>query len=272
VTTSTVQIGSVLLTRVSYAEVEVEPAVVSLTADEVAAAPWAEPTWASGKQVRASASAWIIESGDARIVVDPAQAVDFILRTDDDAAAHQEAFAALLEAAGFPRESFTHAIATHLDGIGMFAWRHDDGTWTRFFPNAPILMSQRELDGIEHGYFVPSGKEVLAELRAQGAVQALTRDHERVADDVSVEFTGAHSEGHQVVRVSSNGEEAVMIGHLALSPLQFAQADDQNHFDPDGVMAIRRKLLAEDAVLIGPLWPAPGAGRWDGSQLIPVAR
>jgi glyoxylase-like metal-dependent hydrolase (beta-lactamase superfamily II) len=270
VTTSTVQIGSVLLTRVSYAEVEVEPAVLSLTAAEISAAPWAEPTWASGEQARASASAWIIESGGARIVVDPALAADDILRNDNDAAAHQEAFAALLAEAGFPRESFTHAIATHLDGIGMFAWRNDDGAWTRFFPNAPILMSQRELEGIEHGYFVPSGKDVLAELQAQGVVQAVTVDHERVTDEVSIDFTGAHSEGHQVVRVSSDGEEAVMIGHLALSPLQFVQANDQNHFDPEGVMAIRRKLLAEDAVLIGPLWPSPGAGRWDGDRLIPV--
>ena len=30
------------------------------------------------------------------------------------------------------------------------------------------------------------------------------------------------------------------------------------------------KLLAEDAVLIGPLWPAPGAGRWTGDELVPV--
>ena len=33
---------------------------------------------------------------------------------------------------------------------------------------------------------------------------------------------------------------------------------------------VRRKLLAEDAVLIGPLWPAPGAGRWDGGRMLPV--
>ena len=93
----------------------------------------------------------MIESGDARIVVDPAFAADEILRNDNDAAAHQEAFAALLAAAGFPRESFTHAIATHYEGVGMLAWRNDDGSWERFFPNAPILMSQRELDAIDAG-------------------------------------------------------------------------------------------------------------------------
>ena len=98
--------------------------------------------WADGAEVRAGVAAWVIESGDARIVVDPACSADEILRNDNDAAAHQEAFAALLEAAGFPRESFTHAIATHYEGVGMLAWRNDDGSWERFFPNAPILISQ----------------------------------------------------------------------------------------------------------------------------------
>ena len=62
-----------------------------------------------------------------------------------------------------------------------------------------------------------------------------------------------------------------MLGHLALSPLQLAQQEDQNHFDPEGVLALRRKLLAEDVVLIGPLWPTPGAGRWDGDGLVPIS-
>ena len=38
---------------------------------------------------------------------------------------------ALLTSAGFPRESFTHAIATHYEGVGMLAWRNDDGSWER---------------------------------------------------------------------------------------------------------------------------------------------
>jgi hypothetical protein len=133
------------------------------------------------------------------------------------------------------------------------------------------MMSQRELDGIDHGGFNPSGKAVLAELRAQEVVHALTGDEERVTDDVTIEFTGAHSEGHQLVRISSNGEEAVMLGHLALSPLQLAQEQDANHFDPEGVLALRRKLLAQAVVLIGPLWPTPGAGRWDGERLVPIS-
>jgi glyoxylase-like metal-dependent hydrolase (beta-lactamase superfamily II) len=266
--TNTVRVGDVLLTRVGYADIGVDPAVVGLTPADVTGAPWAQPTWADGEQVRVGAAAWVIESGDVRIVVDPAQAADDILR-GGDAEMHQTAFAELLEQAGLPRESFTHAIASHLDGIGMFAWRTDSGSWTRFFPNAPLLMSQRELDSLDGG--VPAqGKEVLTELRAQGAVQAVTPDVEPVADGVTIEFTGGHSAGHQVVRIDSRGEHAVMLGHLALSAMQLAFDECPNHVDPVTAVARLKAVLAEDAVLIAPLWPAPGAGRWNGRELVPV--
>jgi glyoxylase-like metal-dependent hydrolase (beta-lactamase superfamily II) len=266
--TDVVRVGEVTLTRVGYADISIDPGVVGLTPADVADAPWAQPTWAEGEQVRVGAAAWVIESGDARIVVDPAQAADDILR-GDDASIHQNAFAGLLEQAGFPRESFTHAIATHLDGIGMFAWRDDDGSWTRFFPNAPIIMSQRELDSLDAG-MPAQGKDVLSELRAQGAVEAIARDVEPVVPGVTLEFTGGHSAGHQIVRIDSNGEHAVMLGHLALSALQLAFDEFENHVDPYSAVARLKGVLSEDAVLIAPLWPAPGAGRWNGSELVPV--
>ena len=129
-------VGAVRLTRISYAEVGVPPEVVGLTPEQVASVEWGEPLWVGGGEVKAAAAVWIIESGDARIAVDPAQAADDILRSEADAGAHQTAFAALLAAAGFPRESITHAIATHAEGVGMWAWRTDDGAWVPFFPNA----------------------------------------------------------------------------------------------------------------------------------------
>ena len=264
---TTVRVGDVTLTRVSYAEVEVEPAQVGLTADDVRDA---RPEWATGEQPRASASAWIIEDGDARIVVDPAGAVDAILRNDNDAAAHQEAFAALLAAAGYPRDAITHAVATHLDGVGMLAWREDDGSWVPFFPNAPILMTQTELEGVDQLPFQPPGRKVLAELQAGGAVRGVA-DDEEITSAVSLELTAGHSPGHAVVRIRSGGEQAIMLGHLALTPLHLGRVDPDGHIDLAPAMAARRALLAEDAILIGPLWPAPAAGRWNGHELVPVS-
>jgi glyoxylase-like metal-dependent hydrolase (beta-lactamase superfamily II) len=267
-TTNTVRVGNVELTRVGYADIDLDPARVGLTAEQVRAVPWAEPLWATGDQVRAGAAAWVIDSGDARIVVDPAFAADEILRTDADAGVHQEAFAALLDAAGFPRESITHAIATHYQGVGFLAWRNDDGAWVPFFPNAPILMAQRELDAIDAGGFSPP---IMPQLRAAGALQAVG-DHERVRPDVSIEHTGAHSPGHQIVRISSGGEHAVIVGHLAVSPLHFATGPcAQQHPDPALAETWLEGFRAEDTVLIGPLWPAPGAGRWDSNRVVAIA-
>jgi glyoxylase-like metal-dependent hydrolase (beta-lactamase superfamily II) len=268
-TTNTIRVGNVTLTRVGYADVGVDPARVGLSREQVAAIPWAEPLWAAGGEVRAGAAAWVIDSGDARIVVDPAFAADPILRNDHDAAAHQTAFAALLASAGFARETFTHAIATHYEGVGMLGWRNDDGSWERFFSNAPILMSQAELDAMDAGQVM--SEAVMPQLRAQGAVQAVPGGGMSVTEDVSVVHTGGHSPGHQIVRVSSCGEHAVIVGHLAVSALHLATGEcPQEHMDSHVANVALEKLLAEDTVLIGPLWPAPGAGRWDGERLIPV--
>jgi hypothetical protein len=269
-TTNTVRVGSVELTRVGYADVAIDPARVGLTPQQVTAVEWAEPLWAEGDQLRAGAAVWVIQDGDARIAVDPAQAADDVIRTDDDAALHQKAFAGVLEAAGMPRESFTHAVSTHIEGIGMWAWRNDDGSWSPFFPNAKILVPQRELDAIDSEH-PPPVHPAVTQLRALGVYQAVA-DGEHVTANVSLEHVGAHSPGHQFVRVSSGGEQAVMVGHLAVSPLHLVTGPcPQQHPRPDEAQLRIDALLEEDAVLIGPLWPAPGAGRWDGKQLVAVS-
>jgi len=266
---TTLRIGDVTLTRVSYAEVDIAPQQVGLTPEEVAGAG-APAEWANGDKPRASASAWIIDTGDARVVVDPAGAVDAILRNDNDAAAHQQAFATLLADAGYPRETITHAVATHLDGVGMLAWRDDDGSWVPFFPNAPIVMTQTELDGIDALPFEPPGRKVLAQLQDAGAVRGVA-DDEEITTGVSFELTAGHSPGHAVVRIRSGGEQAVMLGHLALTPLNLVVQKDANHVQGAMANARLRALLEEDAVFIGPLWPAPAAGRWNGKELVPLS-
>ena len=62
-----------------------------------------------------------------------------------------------------------------------------------------------------------------------------------------------------------------MVGHLALTPLHLGRVDPDGNVNVERAMAARRALLAEDAILIGPLWPAPGAGRWNGSELVPIS-
>ena len=275
-TTNSVRIGDVQLTRVGYADINIDPARVGLTPEQVRAVSWAEPLWADGGELRAGAAAWVIESGDARIVVDPGQAADEIIRSDADAAVHQEAFAKVLADAGFPRESFTHAVSTHVEGIGMWAWREADGSWSPFFPNAPLFVPARDLEAMDAGKMIGDASGAIKQLRALGVVQTDTDtgagDVVRVTEHVTLEHTGAHAPGHRFVRIDSGAEHAVMVGHLAVSPLHLVTGEcPQQHPEPRAAQERIDELLAEDVLLIGPLWPAPGAGTWDGTRLVPIA-
>jgi hypothetical protein len=258
-------IGDATLVRVPYADVLVDAAVVGLTPEQVTAIGWASPTWAENGQVRVGAAVWVIESDRHRIVVDPTQAADAILREGPDAVSHQEAVASALAGAGFTRESIDTVIASHIDGIGMIAWRTDDG-WAPFFPNADLLVSRRESEAIvEADPYQPSGAEAFLALHTQGAVNAVEDEHV-VTADVTMQWTGAHSPGHSLVNIASNGDRATMIGHLALSPLHCELRGFGPHLDAGGADAALG-ALGDGRLLIGPLWPAPGAVRWTGDGI-----
>ena len=58
----------------------------------------------------------------------------------------------------------------------MWAWRTDDGAWVPFFPNAEILVDQRELDAIDDGTH-PSADDACFALAARAGRRA--RSHPR---------------------------------------------------------------------------------------------
>jgi glyoxylase-like metal-dependent hydrolase (beta-lactamase superfamily II) len=257
-------IGDAALVRVPYADILVDPAVVTLTPEQVGAIEWAAPTWATPPQVGVAAAVWIIESAGMRIVVDPALAADDILRSEADAAAHQDAVAKALSDAGYPRESIDVVVASHIDGIGMIAWRDLDG-WTPFFPNASVLLSKREYNALAGGEYTAVGSDALFALEGQGAVACIDDAH-TVTPEVTIEWTGGHAPGHQIVRVASGGDTAIFVGHLALTPLQCATLTGV-HYDNDVARAALQRLRDSGALLVGPLWPTPGAARWTGTEM-----
>jgi glyoxylase-like metal-dependent hydrolase (beta-lactamase superfamily II) len=144
------------------------------------------------------------------------------------------------------------------------------GEWRPFFPGAQVLVSRREHDAIVgEGPYRPDGSEALEALHAQGAVTLVDDEHE-VTAEVTVRWTGAHSPGHSVVHVKSDGAEATMVGHLALSPIHAALDGCPLHEDPAAAHARLRALRDRGSPLVGPLWPAPGAARWTGTVMEPV--
>lgn len=275
-----VQIGDVSATRVEYFDIALAPESVGLDPQQVADVTWAVPTWATPEgEVRVGQAIWVLESSGSTIVVDPCGASDDFLRTGPDAIGHQEAMLAALVAAGIDPDAVDLAVLTHLDGIGTVASVEPGGGWSPTFAHARVVVTARELEFLAR----PEAAEVsgLAALRAlidHGVVDPVGSDH-ALTDHVRLEHTGAHSPGHAVVRVRSQGAEAVLLGHLAVTPLQLATGVcEALHREPDAahraLTAIVADAAAHDAVLIGPLWPHPGAGRVDPAEptrLVPVA-
>ena len=70
-----------------------------------------------------------------------------------------------------------------------------------------------------------------------------------------------------MVDVRSANGHATLIGHLALSPLHCVIPDTGPHLDPRGAAAVLQTLDGGERLLVGPLWPTPGAARWSGSGI-----
>jgi glyoxylase-like metal-dependent hydrolase (beta-lactamase superfamily II) len=217
---------------------------------------------------------WVIESDGRVLLVDPCGAADPFIRTGPEAVMHQDAFAAAMRAADFAAERVDTVVLSHLDGIGMAAGVEPDGGWGPLFPNARVVLTAAELAWLD-GETQVGGLEALRSLIARGVVDGVADDH-RFTDAVRFERTGGHSPGHAVVHVESAGAHAVLVGHLALNPLQLATlphagghvdtAAANAWFEPFVARAARERLL-----LIGPLWPFPGAARIDESGAVAPA-
>jgi glyoxylase-like metal-dependent hydrolase (beta-lactamase superfamily II) len=266
VETARFEVGAVTLTRVPYFDVALEPAAVGLTPEAVASAPeWCVPTWTTREgEVLVGQAIWVIESEGRVVVVDPCGASDAFLRSGPEAVTHQEAVLGAMAAAGFPPERVDTVVLSHLDGIGMTAVVDGDGRWTPAFPDARIVMTADELDFLA-GRDDVAGIVELRELVGQGVVDAVGGDH-RLTSAVVLRRSAGHSPGHVLIEVESRGERAVFIGHLAINPIHLTMvAGEGAHLDAATTQAVIDDLLdaaAEDgALVIGPLWPFPGAAQ-----------
>lgn len=258
-------IDGVRLTRVPYFDVALGPEVVGLTPADVAAIPWAVPAWATeDNRVLIGQAIWVIELAEQILVVDPCGAADAFLRTGSDAITHQRAVTEALSAAGYGVGQVDTVILSHLDGIGMAAAIDEEGAWRPMFPRARIVLSEAELLRVR-AHLETDGAEALLTLVDQGVVEAVG-PHWEPATGLVMEVTGGHTPGHALVRV---GDGAVFIGHLAVSPLNVtAEMRAGSHDQVSEEQAALETELAEAAkhrwLLIGPLWPEPGAGTVTG--------
>lgn len=264
---TTIHVGDITLTRVLYLEAAIDPAAAGLTPEQVRDVALGEPLWADDGQVRLASCVWVVSVGDRRVVIDPSGNLDEILHDRASTTHHQAAYRSRFEDAGIPIESVDTVLLSHIESVGLSAVRTADGEgWQRFFPNARVCISdtaQRDFD--EHR---PEGElgVAFASLMEAGCVDTYT-DGDEIAPGLRAEWTGMHNPGHCAFHVGDL--DATFVGHLAVSPLHFFTGPcPPQHADPDGAWRWLRSAMVDGRVLVGPLWPTPGAVRFgdDGCQ------
>ena len=261
--------AAVQLSRVLYLEAAVDPGAAGLTPDEVRSVPWGEPTWADDGQLRLANCAWVVSGGGHHVVVDPAGNLDEILHDRASTGHHQRAYRNAFAEAGVPIESVDIVLLSHIESVGLAAVRTDDGDgWQRFFPNARVVISEAARRDFDES--PPSGELwiAFASLIDAGVVDTYA-DGDEIAPGVRAEWTGMHNPGHCAFHV---GDDVTFVGHLAVSPLHFATGPcPPQHADPDGAWEWLQRIAADGRVLIGPLWPTPGAIRLTADGFQPVS-
>ncbi|SER96084.1 MBL fold metallo-hydrolase [Rhizobium sp. NFR03] len=174
-----------------------------------------------------------------------------------------------LRAAGYPPESFTLVVLTHMHGD------HINGLMEGgkpAFPNARYVMGETELafwkDPARVGSPAEGGhKAVLKNVVPLVEKATLIGDAADVASGISAIAAFGHSPGHMVFRVSSQGKDLMLTADTANHyVLSLQQPDWQVRFDMDKekAAASRRKVFdmvaSERLPFIGYHMPFPAVG------------
>lgn len=258
-TTTAIDLGALRLTRVLYLDAAIDPEPTGLDAEAVRSVSWAEPDWATDGQVRAASCAWVVSEGERRIVIDPSGNLDEVLHDPGSTAIHQQAFVAAFAEAGLPIETIDTVLLSHIESIGLTAVRDGDG-WRRFFPEAQVLLSEPARDHFEAEPAEGDVGAAFADLWAAGLIDTFA-DGDEIVPGLRAEWTGIHNPGHCAFHL---GSAATYVGHLAVTPLHLATGPcPSQHADPEAAWRWLEAAKASGSILFGPLWPSPGALRWD---------
>jgi glyoxylase-like metal-dependent hydrolase (beta-lactamase superfamily II) len=175
-----------------------------------------------------------------------------------------------LAAAGVRPEDVDYVMCTHLhtDHIG---WNTQlrDGRWVPTFPNAKYIFARKEWESWEQLHARdPQPQLVDSVLPVMEARQAqLVSSDFALDDEVWLEPTPGHTQGHVSVHLASEGAQAVITGDCIHSPVQCLAPDWIMRADVDPVLAraTRRNFLERycdsSVTVCATHFPEPSLGR-----------
>ena len=272
------QVGDVTITSICESEVPTSPRFVfaSVTKDDVAelhrTTPWLGPFTNEHGYLVQRIHCLVIDTGDMRVAVDTCVGNDKI-RQNEFWNQLQGSFLDELVAAGYPADSITHVICTHLhvDHVGWNT-RLVDGEWVPTFPNARYLFVDAEYaHWADERLSQPADADdvfgdSVEPVMTAGQADRVPPTHE-LGDAIAFVPTHGHTPGHVSIEIRSGGERAIITGDMAHSPLQIADPTLSSMFDTDQdeARATRRRVFpgwADGSTLvIGTHFADPCAGR-----------
>ncbi len=270
---STWQIGDVKITRI----IETEGAwpgtwlLPNATPENMKKeASWLFPVFTdeNGK-LRMSIHALVIESQGKRIIVDTCIGNDKV-RSNPAWSKLKLPFLDDLKKAGYQRENIDNVVCTHLH-VDHVGWNTmlQDGKWVPTFPNARYIVGGTEWDYWSRSEDKDSRDPVEDSVRPvveSGHAQLVDSNH-RITGEVWLEPTPGHTPGHHSVRISSQGQDAVITGDLIHHPVQFQYPEWDDSFDSDLAMAKKtRRAFAEkyadsNVIVFGTHFATPSCGK-----------
>jgi glyoxylase-like metal-dependent hydrolase (beta-lactamase superfamily II) len=175
-----------------------------------------------------------------------------------------------LAAAGVNPEDVDYVMCTHLhsDHVG---WNTQlrDGRWVPTFPNAKYIFAQQEWEHWEQLHAREPQPQLLdSVLPVMEAGQAqLVRSDFALDDEVWLEPTPGHTQGHVSIRLASAGAQAIITGDCIHSPVQCLAPQWIMRADVDPVLAgsTRRSFLERycdsSVTVCATHFPEPSIGR-----------
>ena len=268
------QIGRVAVTKIVEMEVTGGSRFILPDATHEAVLPisWLQPHFADERwRLKMSIHALIVETPERRIVVDTCLGNDKEGRRIPTWNNLHGPFLADLAAAGFPRESIDTVFCTHLH-VDHVGWNTMlvDGKWVPTFPKARYLMGRTEFSHWQSQHDRDDMAAVFADsvkpVHDAGLVDLVDSDA-HICDGISLVPTPGHTPGHVSVRISSEGEEALITGDFMHHPCQIARPDwcSTADTDPAAAKATRERMLEElsarPVLVIGTHFAGATAGR-----------
>ncbi|HEY0300695.1 MAG TPA: MBL fold metallo-hydrolase [Rhizomicrobium sp.] len=249
------QVGDVEIARIVEVNDHTDPFSMlseGMTAETALQYDWLQPHFITPDgRMKISFQCFVLGSGKDRVMIDTCigngREREFDVFTN-----MRTSFLEDLETAGFPRESVTKVLCTHLhfDHVGWNTMKVD-GKWVPTFPNARYLFGDaeydhwKELERTGNYHDLTHMTDSIRPVVDAGLVD-LIGPTARITDEVSVFPTPGHTPGHVSVLIQSKGEEAVITGDMMHHPIQFAEHERRVNFDMDKDAGIKtRRAMIE---------------------------